>query len=102
MDMQQAATPLFVYIEIVGAAVGVVLLILLLRVVKELGGELASALKSLIGGVALFTLAFALSAVLDVFDLAPMQSTMSSHMGLMLLAMILVVVTANRFARMLR
>ena len=102
MEMQQAGTPLFVYIEIVGTVVGVVLIGLFVRVVRELGGAVGSAIWFLIAGVALFTLAFGISAVVDGLGLTAMQNSMAGHMGLMVLAMIMVVVTASRFARLLK
>lgn len=100
MEMNEG-TPLFVYIEAIGTLVGLGLIIILYRVSKGLGGAVGSAVKSLTLGVVLFTVAFGISTGLDYFDLMAMTDSMAIHMGLMVFAMIMVVVTATRFAKLL-
>lgn len=94
-------TPLFVYIEIIGVIVGLWLIFVLARVTRELGGEVGAALRYLVGGVAVFTLAFVISFVIDFFGLSAMTNSMATHMVLMVAAMILVVLSALRFTRLL-
>lgn len=99
MDMDMGI-PVFVYIELAGSIIGMVLLLQLSRVTRQLGGEVGAALRFLLRGVSAFTLAFVLSFVIDYFGLSPMQSSMTLHMILMTIAMVLVVFSAIRFARL--
>jgi hypothetical protein len=100
MEMNEG-TSLFVYIEAVGTLVGLGLIIMLYRVSKGLGGAVGSAVKSLTLGVVLFTVAFGTSSALDYFNITSMTDSMALHMTLMVFAMIMVVVTATRFAKLL-
>lgn len=100
MEMNEA-TPLFVYIEAIGTLVGFGLIIMLYRVSKELGGTVGAAVRSLTLGVVLFTVAFGVSTSLDYFTSTAMADSMATHMSLMVFAMVMVVVTATRFAKLL-
>ena len=100
MEMNQGIQ-LFVYIEAIGTLVGIGLIIMLYRVSKELGGTVGAAVNSLTLGVVLFTIAFGVSTGLDYFNLTAMTNSMATHMSLMVFAMVMVVVTATRFAKLL-
>lgn len=99
MEME-LGTPGFVYVELAGALVGGVLIFVLARVTRQMGGEVGAALRYLTVGVAIFTFAFAVSFVVDFFGLGAMQSSMAAHMTLMALAMVMIVFSALRFARL--
>lgn len=92
---------LFVYIEAIGTLVGLVLIIMLYRVSKELGGTVGEAVKSLTLGVVLFTVAFGASTGIDYFKLSGMANSMALHMVLMVFAMVMVAVTTTRFAKLM-
>jgi len=84
-------------IEWLGTLIGILLIYLLFRAGKNLGGAVGAALKSLTLGVLLFTAAFLASAILDTFDLVPMVTSMILHMVLMAVAMIMIVLSALKF-----
>ena len=103
MDMAaEAGRPAFVYVEIVGAIIGFGLLAYLINIVRQLGGAVGNALKRLTFGVAAFTAAFAISAVVDWFSLASMQNSMIGHMSLMTVAMVVTIFSAITFAGLLK
>ena len=102
LEIQQVGVPLFVYFEIIGTVVGIVLMFMLIRATRGIGGTVRTALMNLLVGVGFFTFAFAISAILDGFDIMNMQFSMELHMGLMLLAMIMIVLFATKLAKLLK
>lgn len=101
MDME-TAIPTFVYIELIGTVVGIVLFVQLWRTTRQLGGQVGTAIRYLTAGVVVFSLAFVISFILDYFQLTGMQNSMATHMSLMVIAMILVVFSAIHFTRLMR
>ena len=100
MEMNESIR-LFVYIEAIGTVIGLGLIYMLYRVSRKLGGVVGSAVNSLSLGVILFTVAFGISTIIDYFNLSAMSNSMAVHMTLMVFAMVMVVVTAIRFSKLL-
>lgn len=91
-----------IYVEVVGALVGIALTVLLARIRMSLGGVVGTALNNLIVGVALFTVAFIAAAVLQALNVTAMENTMAVHMVLMILALIMIVLSARSLAGLIR
>ena len=102
MEGMQAGTPAFVYVEVVGSLVGLGLMVYLISIARRFGGAMGSALRVLLVGVGMFTLAFVFSAVVDLLQLFPMQNSMAIHMSLMIVAMIMIALTTSRLAGLLK
>ena len=98
----QTLLPFVVPVEVVGAIVGIVLLVVLARIARHLGGVVGSALNSLIAGVGLFTLAFIVAAVLQGLNVMAMENTMVVHMILMILALVMIVLSARSLTGLIR
>jgi len=98
----QTLLPFVVPIEVVGALIGVGLIILLVRIARHLGGVVGSSLNNLILGVALFTLAFIVAAVLQGLNVTAMENAMVIHMLLMILALIMIVLSARKLTGLIR
>jgi len=100
--MTQTLIAWIVPIEIVGALVGVVLTAVLVGIARQLGGVVRAALNNLIIGVALFTVAFIAAALLQGFNVTAMENTMVVHMILMILALIMIVLSARALTALVR
>lgn len=95
-------TALFVYIEILGTIIGLVMIVVVFRVSREVGGVIGASFQRLFIGSLLFTAAFGISAFLDWFRITDMQNSMVFHMSLMTIAMILLVLSAIKSANLLK
>ena len=102
MPMPDTRTPLFVYIELVGTLIGFLMIVVVFRVSRGLGGVIGASLQRLLLGALLFTAAFGISAFLDWFRITDMQNSMVFHMSLMTIAMILLVLSAIKSANLLK
>jgi hypothetical protein len=102
MSTPDTGTALFVYIEIVGTLIGLVMCIVVFRVSRQVGGVIGASFQRLFIGALLFTAAFGVSAFLDWFRVTDMQNSMVFHMSLMTIAMILLVLSAIKSANLLK
>jgi len=90
-------------LEIAGALIGIVLIFLLLRVSRESGGVLGSAVNFLTIGIVLFTISLISAAVMDGFRLtSSMETSMTIHMGLMVVALIIILIAALRITKLVK
>ena len=99
-EMSPSLVQYLVYVEIIGAVVGVSLTVLLIRLGRSIGGIVGSSLNRLIIGVALFTVAFIAAAILQGLQVTAMENTMFVHMILMILALIMIVFSARSLAKL--
>ena len=102
MPTPDTGTPLFVYIETAGTFIGFLMIVLVFRVTRGLGGVIGASFQRLLLGAVLFTAAFGISAFLDWFRLTDMQNSMVFHMSLMTIAMILLVLSAIKSTGLLK
>ncbi len=98
----QTLMPFVGPVDVVGAIVGIVLLVVRARIARPLGGVVGSALNSLMAGVGLFTLAFVVAAVLQSLNVMAMENTMVIHMILMILALVMIVLSARNLTGLIR
>ena len=86
--------PAFVYVELFGALLGIVLLIVLSRVARGVKGTIGSAVRYLTFGVFLFTASLIAGVVMDAMLDVPMATSMFIHMSLMVIAMTVIISAA--------
>lgn len=93
----------YIGLEIAGALIGIVLIFLLLRVGRESGGVLGSAVNFLTMGIVVFTISLIAAAAMDWLRLTnSMATSMTIHMGLMVLALIIILVAALRITKLIK
>ena len=93
---------LFIAFEVIGAIVGIVLMILIIRLSREFEGIVESAFNLLTLGLMLFVVSLVLAAWMDWSHIVNMAISMTIHMGLMSLALVIILIAAIRIIRRLR
>lgn len=93
---------LFIVFEIVGAIIGIVLIVLMLRLAREFDGVVRSAVNLLNTGLTLFVLSIILAAWMDWSHVVNMVISMTIHMGLMVVAFTIILIAAIRIIRRIR
>jgi hypothetical protein len=102
MAMPDTTAPLLRVIEVGGTLIGFLMIVVIFRVYRGLGGVVGASFQRLLFGAVLFTAAFVISAVIDWFNITTMENSMMLHMSIMTVAMILLVLSAIKSASLLK
>lgn len=87
-------------VVLVGFIIGIISIIFVLRVMRRVGGRLRRALVPFVIGLVFMTVAFLASFVFTIFAVMSVTE-MAIHMGLMLVGMILFVLSAYQFSKLM-